>query len=248
MLVVKQQQLRTWWECHCLLQVLMTMHRPEQCIFLVYKLVNLSICACRCTVSVNDLDAYATGCHLSSFIWSSTAPKPCFEASVEIFVGFDGSKNVRTGSVATVSFNFFHSLSCPSVHSNTMLCYNNSLRHPVSEVRFGMNLPRKFIIPMALSTPFLSVGVGMSTIACTFDWSGLTPSLVNLSPKKVFWVTPNRHFSLLSFNSFFLTLCKFLQLLVMLQAIISPDYQVIIVDSGALQTFYDGLHRSDLWC
>ncbi len=88
---------------------------------------------------------------------------------MEIFVGFDGSKNVRTGSVVTVSFNFFHSFSCRAVHSNTVLCCSNSLRHAVLEVRLGMNLPRKLIIPMARKTPFLSVGAGMSSMACTFD-------------------------------------------------------------------------------
>ncbi len=34
-------------------------------------------------------EIYATGCHLSSSAWSSTAPQPSVEASVEIFVLFE---------------------------------------------------------------------------------------------------------------------------------------------------------------
>ena len=107
-----------------------------------------------CSVSDINLDAYATGCHLTLCICSSTAPKPSFEALVEIFVGFDGSKNVRTGSVVTVSLNFFHSFSCRAVYSNTVF----SLRHAVLEVRLGINLPRKLIIRIALRTLFFGSG------------------------------------------------------------------------------------------
>ena len=68
------------------------------------------------------------------------------------------SKNVRTGSVVTVSFNCFHSFSCRAVQLNTVLCCSNSLRHAVLEVRLRMNFPRKLIIPMALKTPFCHWG------------------------------------------------------------------------------------------
>ena len=36
--------------------------------------------------------------------------------------------------------------------------------------RFGINFPKKFTIPIARSTPFfLSIGAGMSRIACTLE-------------------------------------------------------------------------------
>lgn len=42
--------------------------------------------------------------------------------------------------------------------------------YAVLEVRLGMNLHRKLIIPMARRTPVLSQGAGMSNMACTFDF------------------------------------------------------------------------------
>lgn len=89
-----------------------------------------------------------------SFYCSMTAPKPSLEMSVEIFVGFDGSINMKNGSAVTVSFNVFHSVLCQAVHSETVLCCSNSSRHAVLSASLGMNLPRKLIIPMTLSTPF----------------------------------------------------------------------------------------------
>lgn len=73
--------------------------------------------------------------------------------------------------------------------------------------RFGMNLPMKLIIPIARSTPFLSVGSDILIMAFTFLSSGSTPHADSKSPKNVISCTSNWHLILLSFNPFYQTTC-----------------------------------------
>ena len=80
-----------------------------------------------------------------------------------------------------VVFRRDHSVSCSDVLLNSHLSRSSSLKCTVLEDKFGMNFPMKLIMPNARSTPFLSSGLGMSSIALILLLSGSTPAADNLT-------------------------------------------------------------------
>lgn len=137
------------------------------------------------------LQVYANSLQFSPSACSRTVPSPSLDISVDIFVLFDGSKNVSTGSEVRRVFDRPRSCAWLAVHLNSTLSHNSSPKHTVFEDKFGMDFQVKLIIPITLNTAFRSVGLGFLSIVCTLLLSGSTPCYNSLSPRNINSLAPN---------------------------------------------------------